>query len=118
MSSDQDRQLERQTFADGADRSRPGAGSLAEQFAELTATLLAAPSVEDVLRRVLDATTLMVPAADLASFTLMDDDGGFHTPAETDLVATDLDLLQYRFREGPCVEPPSRAVRRWHSAPT
>jgi hypothetical protein len=80
--------------------------------------LLAAPSVEDVLRRVLDATTLMVPAADLASFTLMDDDGRFHTPAETDLVATDLDLLQYRFREGRAWKRPSRAVRRWHSAPT
>ncbi|SEF38434.1 GAF domain-containing protein [Amycolatopsis pretoriensis] len=103
MTSDQEWQLDRKAFTSGAGRT-PGPGPLAEQFAQLTATLLAAPSVEDVLQRVLDATTVMVPAADLASFTLLDDDGGFHTPAETDDVATDLDLLQYRFREGPCVE--------------
>ncbi|MET8997655.1 GAF and ANTAR domain-containing protein [Amycolatopsis sp. NPDC004169] len=77
---------------------------MAEQFAQLTATLLAAPSVKDVLQRVLDAATVMVPAADVASFTLLDPDGGFHTPAETHDLATDLDVLQYRFREGPCVE--------------
>lgn len=104
MTSEQDRQLDRRAFTSGADRAQPGPGPLAEQFARLTATLLAAPSVEDVLQRVLDAATVMVPAADLASFTLLDDDGGFHTPAATGDIATDLDLLQYRFREGPCVE--------------
>ncbi|MFB9691111.1 GAF and ANTAR domain-containing protein [Amycolatopsis plumensis] len=84
-------------------RDRQVDNSLAAQFAQLTATLLAAPSVKDVLQRVLDATTVMVPAADVASFTLLDPDGGFHTPAQTQDLATDLDVLQYRFREGPCV---------------
>jgi GAF domain-containing protein len=104
MSSERDWQLDKTAFASGGQGARPGPGPLAEQFAQLTATLLAAPSVEDVLQRVLNATTVMVPAADLASFTLLDVDGGFHTPVETDEVATELDVLQYRFREGPCVE--------------
>ncbi|SFW85605.1 GAF and ANTAR domain-containing protein [Amycolatopsis australiensis] len=76
----------------------------ARQFARLTTALLAAPTVEDVLDRVLEATKVLVPAADLASFTVIGTDGRFHTPAQTGDVATELDVLQYRFREGPCVE--------------
>lgn len=102
MTSEQEWQRDKETFVSGADR--PGAGPLAGEFARLTNRLLTAPSVEDVLERVLEATTLMVPSADLASFTLIDADGQFHTPAETDEVAIELDVLQYRFREGPCVE--------------
>ncbi|WP_410608169.1 GAF and ANTAR domain-containing protein [Amycolatopsis sp. lyj-109] len=104
MDTEQDWQRDKDVFVanDGPDRLAPG--PLARQFAQLTSSLLAAPTLEDVLQRVLDATTVMVPAADLASFTLLDADGHFHTPAETDEVATELDRLQYRFREGPCVE--------------
>ncbi|WP_410641370.1 GAF and ANTAR domain-containing protein [Amycolatopsis sp. lyj-346] len=91
-------------FIAGSTRDGPRTGPLARQFAELTPALLAAPTVEDVLRRVLEATTVMVPAADLASFTLIDADGGLHTPVETGEVAIELDRLQYRLREGPCVE--------------
>jgi voltage-gated potassium channel Kch len=100
MTSEQEWQRDKAAF--GSDDSRPG--PLAGQFAQLTASLLTAPTVEDVLERVLEATVLMVPTADLASFTLIDNDGGFHTPAETGEVAIELDRLQYRFREGPCVE--------------
>ncbi|WP_410596121.1 GAF and ANTAR domain-containing protein [Amycolatopsis sp. lyj-23] len=105
MASEQDRQHERTAPTSGDDPGRAAVpASLGAQFAALTATLLAAPSMKDVLQRVLDATTTMIPTADFASFTLLDADGGFHTPAETDELASDLDLLQYRFREGPCVE--------------
>ncbi|WP_410631598.1 GAF and ANTAR domain-containing protein [Amycolatopsis sp. cmx-4-83] len=104
MTGEQDWQLDRKAFVSNADVDPTGPAPLAERFAQLTATLLAAPSVEDVLQRILDATIVMVPAADLASFTVLDADGGFHTPAETHDLATDLDLLQYRFAEGPCVE--------------
>jgi GAF domain-containing protein len=100
MTSEQEWQRDKAAF--GSDDSRPG--PLAEQFAQLTESLLTAPTVEDVLERVLEATVLMVPTAELASFTLIDNDGGFHTPAETGEVAIELDRLQYRFREGPCVE--------------
>ncbi|MGK3204412.1 GAF and ANTAR domain-containing protein [Amycolatopsis sp. MEPSY49] len=100
MTTEQEWQRDKETFVAG--ETRPG--PLAGEFARLTTRLLAAPSVEDVLERVLEATTLMVPAAELASFTLIGADGQFHTPAETGGVAVELDLLQYRFREGPCVE--------------
>jgi hypothetical protein len=102
MSDEQEWQDAKEAFVAGQDR--PAAGPLAGEFARLTSRLLTAPTVEDVLERVLEATTLMVPAADVASFTLIGADGQFHTPAETDEVAVELDLLQYRFREGPCVE--------------
>jgi hypothetical protein len=102
MTDEQEWQRAKETFVSGEDR--PGAGPLAGEFARLTNRLLTAPSVEDVLERVLEATRLVVPSADLASFTLIDTDGQFHTPAETDEVAVELDRLQYRFREGPCVE--------------
>ena len=104
MSSDQDWQRDKAEFVADLEPRQPAPGPLARQFAQLTRTLLTAPTVEDVLHRVLEATTVMVPAADLASFTLLDADGRFHTPAETDEVAIELDRLQYRFREGPCVE--------------
>ncbi len=104
MTDEDDWQLDKKAFISGSVRRQPAPGPLAQQFTQLTATLLTASTLEDVLHRVLDATTVMVPAADLASFTLVDTDGQFHTPAETDEVAVELDLLQYRFREGPCVE--------------
>ncbi|MFJ7216043.1 GAF and ANTAR domain-containing protein [Amycolatopsis sp. NPDC098790] len=100
MTSEQEWRHDKEVFVAG--ETRPG--PLAGEFARLTGRLLTAPSVEDVLKRVLEATTAMVPSADLASFTLIDADGQFHTPAETGEVAIQLDLLQYRFREGPCVE--------------
>ena len=102
MTSEHEWQRDKAAFT--AAPQAPENGPLARQFAELTTSLLTAPTVEDVLRRVLEATTLMVPAADLASFTLIGPDGQFHTPAETGEVAIELDRLQYRFGEGPCVE--------------
>ncbi|QRP48242.1 GAF and ANTAR domain-containing protein [Amycolatopsis sp. FDAARGOS 1241] len=104
MTSEQEWQRDKALFVEDKGGHADGPGLLAGQFAELTARLLTAPTVDDVLRRVLEATTLMVPSADLASFTLIGRDGRYHTPEETDEVAIELDLLQYRFREGPCVE--------------
>ncbi|MBE8516741.1 GAF and ANTAR domain-containing protein [Amycolatopsis sp. H6(2020)] len=104
MSSEQDWQRDKEEFVADLEPHRVAPGPLAQQFARLTRTLLTAGTIEDILQRMLEATTVMVPAADLASITLLDTDGHFHTPAETDEVATELDRLQYRFREGPCVE--------------
>jgi GAF domain-containing protein len=72
------------------------------QFATLTAQLQGADTVGAVLARILEATVAMLPGADLASITLVTPEGRFHTPAETDPLASDLDQLQYRFKEGPC----------------
>jgi GAF domain-containing protein len=79
-------------------------GPVARQFAVLTAALVSAGSLAEVLERVVAAGSRIVPAADIASITLRAPDGTFHTPTETEAAATELDRLQYRFDEGPCVE--------------
>jgi hypothetical protein len=78
-------------------------GPLAEQFVLLAESLAAATTVQGVLNRVCEAALTTVPGADLVSVTLRADDG-FHTPAQTDPLASDLDQVQYRLDEGPCVE--------------
>ncbi len=80
------------------------AGSLAWQFVLLTRALLDSGSVAEVLERVVFAAREIVPGAALVSVTLRSSDGLFHTPVETDRVASDLDQLQYEFGEGACVE--------------
>ncbi|WP_035303370.1 GAF and ANTAR domain-containing protein [Actinokineospora inagensis] len=79
-------------------------GVLASQLVRLTEDLLAAGSLVDVLERVVQTTKDVVGPVDLVSVTLRSPDGSFHTPVLTDLVAADLDLLQYEFGEGCCVE--------------
>ena len=78
-------------------------GPLAQQFATLTYSLLDADTTGDVLQQVADATLRVVPGADLVSVTLRSQDGGFHTPIQTDPVAAELDQLQYELQEGPCL---------------
>ena len=81
----------------------PAGGPLAQQFARLTQSLLQATSIADVLDQVVRAAHRVVPGADLVSITLRSPSGEFHTPAETDSIATQLDQLQYRTGEGPCL---------------
>jgi hypothetical protein len=78
-------------------------GPLAEQFVRLAEHLASATTVHGVLTRVCRAALSAVPGADLVSVTLRAD-GRFHTPTETDPLATRLDEIQYRLDEGPCVE--------------
>ncbi|KAA9150298.1 GAF and ANTAR domain-containing protein [Amycolatopsis acidicola] len=77
---------------------------LANQFEAMTRVLLGESSVAAALEQILKATKLVVPAADLVSVTLRTPDGKFHTPVETDEVATELDQVQYRTGEGPCLD--------------
>lgn len=81
-----------------------GDSPLAAQLALLTAVLLDADSVAGVLSHVVRAALATIPGADLVSVTLRSPDGSFHTPAETDPMATELDDLQYRAGHGPCVD--------------
>jgi len=78
-------------------------GPLARQFARLTAALLDAPTVQDVLEQVVDATAAFASQADVVSVTLRTPDGRFHTPVATHPVAQLLDECQYELCEGPCV---------------
>jgi hypothetical protein len=79
------------------------AGPLASEFVRLAEALGEVSTVHAVLQRVVDAARVVVPGADLVSVTLRETGGGFHTPVETDALATRLDQVQYRFDEGPCV---------------
>lgn len=78
-------------------------GPLGRQFARLTAELLNAQTVQDVLEQVVEATFLVAPQVDVVSVTLRSPDGRFHTPLATHSVAQLLDECQYEFGEGPCV---------------
>jgi GAF domain-containing protein len=77
---------------------------LAGQLTRLTRELLDATSVAGALQRIVVAVTEVVTGADLVSVTLRGSNGDFHTPAQTDPVAGQLDQLQYDFGEGPCVD--------------
>jgi GAF domain-containing protein len=79
-------------------------GPLAEQFAALTRSLLSATSVGAALQQIVDVSVRVVSGAELASVTLRDPAGGFYTPVETDTIAVELDQIQYRTGEGPCVD--------------
>src|SRR4051794_36295910 len=70
-------------------------GPLGRQFATLTAVLLNAHTVEDVLEQVVDATASVAPEVDVVSVTLRSPDGRFHTPIATHSVALLLDECQY-----------------------
>lgn len=78
-------------------------GPLGREFAKLTAALLNAPTVQDALEQVVDATVRVAPEADVVSVTLRSPDGRFHTPIATHSVAQLLDERQYELGEGPCV---------------
>jgi GAF domain-containing protein len=78
-------------------------GSLAGEFLQLAENLMDATTVLGVLQRIVDAARVAVPGADLVSVTMRTADG-FHTPVETDGLATRLDEVQYQLDEGPCVE--------------
>lgn len=98
---------------------------LANQFEALTRSLLREGTVADTLAHIVRATVHVVPNADLVSITLLTADGTFYTPVDTGPAAGELDQVQYRTGEGPCLdaarpEGPAYAIsddlgteRRW-----
>jgi len=90
-----------------AGRTDPGDSAhspLARQFAEFSRLLLTAGTVADALSHVADAATEIMPGADLVTVTLRDRDGRLHTPVESAPLGVELDELQDRFGEGPCLD--------------
>lgn len=75
-----------------------------DEFESLTRTLLGAGTVAGALQQVVDAAVHVVPAADLVSVTLQAPDGTFSTPVQTDALAVELDQVQYRTGQGPCLD--------------
>jgi hypothetical protein len=107
VATDQDWAEERLLFgmprADGDGGPDAPIGLLAGEFVRLAEHLADATTVHGVLERVVRSARVVVPGADLVSVTMRAEDG-FHTPVETDPLATRLDEVQYRLDEGPCVE--------------
>ncbi|MEU0529077.1 GAF and ANTAR domain-containing protein [Amycolatopsis tolypomycina] len=90
---------------DGWDRCGvPAEGPLTQRFGELAAVLLEAGTLHEAMERVVSAALRIVPGADLVSITLRSARGEFHTPAWTSETAEELDRIQYRTGQGPCVE--------------
>ncbi|WP_221936668.1 GAF and ANTAR domain-containing protein [Skermania sp. ID1734] len=103
--NEQDWHADKQRFADpDATGETLGLGPLALQFAALTGSLLQVKSVGDVLQHVVDAALVVIPNVDVASVTIRNPEGVFHTPVYSDEVAVRLDELQYELGEGPCVD--------------
>ncbi|EFL08293.1 hypothetical protein SSMG_03964 [Streptomyces sp. AA4] len=76
----------------------------AGRFEALSRMLLSATSVADVLRQVVEATAAAIAGADWVSVTVLGSDGRFSTAARTAKTAAELDRIQYRSGDGPCVE--------------
>jgi hypothetical protein len=92
--------------SDGRPPVKPSSG-MAEALPalqELTSLLLAADTVDGVLRRVVIAAQDVIPGTDLVSITLRRQDGTSKTPVGTGEVAVELDQAQYRTGVGPCVD--------------
>ena len=101
-------------------QTQPDLGPLAAQFVGLSRELYSVPpesGVIGVLERVVRRAASIVPTAAMVSVTLREADGTFHTPAETDPVATRADGIQYETGEGPCVEATSSSGTGFTASP-
>lgn len=117
MATEREWQAARRRFVEDGDGAGGGAsggstavaelGPLGEQFFDLARDLFAVPperGVIGVLERVVERAQELAPAAAMVSVTLRESDGSYHTPVETDALATRADRIQYETGEGPCVE--------------
>jgi GAF domain-containing protein len=76
---------------------------------DLSRLVLGEESLDDTLARVAGLACRAVKDCDLASVTMIDG-GRASTPVQTDPLAKDLDMVQYRADQGPCLE--AYSVRR------
>ncbi|MGO1971759.1 MAG: GAF and ANTAR domain-containing protein [Propionibacteriaceae bacterium] len=61
-------------------------------------------ALDGVLRRILQSAVETIPGAVHAGLSVWGRGGRIETLAWTDVIVTDLDTVQYEFREGPCVD--------------
>ena len=84
-------------FADDDDARLREFLSTGRRFAEAT-------TVEQTLQLIITAAVDTSPATDLAGVMLLEGPGKITSPATTDHVVNELDEVQARYDEGPCVE--------------
>lgn len=82
----------------------PGSGHQLQKLGELTRLLLAADTVEGVLWRIVATARHAIPGADMVSITIREADGALWSPLETAAEALELDHMQYKTGDGPCVD--------------
>ncbi len=82
----------------------PDTEDLSGQFEMLTRALLGTRTIGGALQHVVDATMVAIPAAAVVSVTLRAPDGTVFTPVQTGDAAADLDRVQYRTGQGPCLD--------------
>ena len=71
----------------------------------MTASSLDGPvDVDELLHLICLAAIDSVPGAEYAGITIADRHGKLETPAATHQLVHEVDELQYRFRQGPCVD--------------
>ncbi len=120
MATEREWQAARRRFVEDADGAGGGGGRtgggqtlvaelgpLGDQFYSLARELFSVPpeaGVLGVLERIVERAHELAPGASMVSVTLREADGTFHTPVETDPLATRADHIQYETGEGPCVE--------------
>ena len=72
-------------------------------FSEAVRALFSAGSVDDTLQRVVDLAVEVIEGCDFAGIFLVEGDA-VTTPVHTDPVVIEVDALQHRLREGPCLD--------------
>jgi GAF domain-containing protein len=81
----------------------PSNHDIAARMAELARTLAREPTLEDVLREVTAAAVDLIPGVDTAGILYVKRGGEFESIAGTSEVPHQLDELQMKFDEGPCL---------------
>jgi GAF domain-containing protein len=84
--------------------TKPRNYDLAQRMAELARAAAAPKSVEEVLAGVTAAAMELIPGTDTAGVLLIGKGGKFDSVAGTDELPHQLDELQMKFNEGPCVQ--------------
>ncbi len=76
---------------------------LTNRFTELTRVLFSAGAVTDTLQRVVELAVDTIDGCDFAGIFLLDGDV-VTTPAHTDPIVIEVDALQHRYEQGPCLD--------------
>jgi len=105
--------------------SEPSASRLADLIAAAAKSINAPRGVGERLRAVAETAPGTIPGFDAASISLTSRDGPVATRAATGPLVEELDALQYRAQEGPCLDallqpgpvlvPAVRHEQRWPS---
>lgn len=73
-------------------------------MADLARNLVATPSLDTILDEVTQAAVALIPGVHTAGILLIERGGKFSSVATTSDLPVQLDILQMKFEEGPCVQ--------------